>query len=113
MKAEISPSALTIIAVSVIISLVSLAFAYPGGWGDDVRVTFSSVDSFFPSIAIDSNNNVHITWRDDRDGNAEIYYTKLDNNGNTLVDDKRLTFNSAYSEHPSIAIDSDNNVHIA
>ncbi len=80
---------------------------------DDRRLTFDPASSWFPSLAIDSNNNVHIAWGDYRDGNSEIYYTKLDNNGNTLVDDRRLTFDPADSGDPSLALDSNNNVHIA
>ena len=48
-----------------------------------------------PFLAIDSVGNVHITWGDSRAETnyvLETYYTKLDNNGNTLVDDTRITF---------------------
>ncbi|MBN1762131.1 MAG: hypothetical protein JW878_03490 [Methanomicrobia archaeon] len=61
---------------------------------------------------MDSTNNVHITWEDYRDGNAEIYYTKLDSNGTTLVDDTRLTTDSADSSYPAIAVDNTNCIHI-
>lgn len=61
--------------------------------------------SAFPRIAIDSEDNVHIIWMDQRDypnnqggdparyneGFYEIYYKKLDNNGNAIINDKRLT----------------------
>ncbi len=111
MKARLSLG--IFIAVSVIVvSLVSLVFAYPEGWGEDIRVTFDPAGSYRPSLAIDSNNNVHIAWRDYRNGNFEIYYTKLDNNGNTLVEDTRLTFAPYSSYRPSLGIDSNNNVHI-
>ena len=82
------------------------------GWSEDIRLTTASAFSDFPEIAVDTNNNVHITWEDKRDGNYEIYYTKLDNNGNTLVDDTRLTTDSSYSRDPTIAVDTNNNVHI-
>ncbi len=114
MKAGLPLGVLGIIAVFVIVvSLVSVVFAYPEGWGDDIRLTFDPDNSWYPSLAVDSNNNVHIAWNDDRDGNEEIYYTKLDNNGNTLVEDRRLTFAPAASYVPSLALDSNNNVHIA
>jgi len=82
------------------------------GWSEDIRLTTDSADSERPAIAVDTNNNVHITWHDERDGNKEIYYTKLDNNGNTLVDDTRVTTDSAGSWYPAIAMDTNNNVHI-
>ena len=82
------------------------------GWSEDIRLTTDPSSSGSPAIAVDTNNNVHITWHDKRDGNNEIYYTKLDNNGNTLVDDTRLTTASSYSEYPEIAVDRNNNIHI-
>jgi parallel beta-helix repeat protein len=82
-------------------------------WSEDTRLTSAPSDSYSPAIAVDTNNNVHITWYDYRDGNNEIYYTKLDNNGNTLVDDTRLTsVSSAYSSGQAIAVDTNNYVHI-
>jgi len=45
-------------------------------WGDDTRLTTAaSVFIVFPFIAV-SNDNVHITWTDERDGNYEIYYKR-------------------------------------
>jgi uncharacterized protein YqjF (DUF2071 family) len=79
---------------------------------DDTRLTDDTAYSTFPSIAVDSSGNVHITWRDNRDGTAEIYYTKLDNNGNTLVDDTRLTYDAEWCWRPHIAVDSSGNIHI-
>jgi hypothetical protein len=60
---------------------------------------------------VDSAGNIHIVWNDYFD---DIYYTKLDNNGNTLVDD---TIVSAYSFYlpmgrPSLGVDSAGNIHI-
>ena len=79
---------------------------------DDTRLTDASGYSYFSGVAVDSSDNIHIVWRDKRHGNGEIYYTKLDNNGNTVVDDTRLTDDPAYSKEPSIAVDSSNNIHI-
>lgn len=76
------------------------------------RITSSNGDSGYPAIATDSQNNVHVVWRDFRDGNFEIYYTKLNNNGVTIIDDLRLTANNADSFTPSIAVDSLDNVHV-
>jgi len=81
-------------------------------WSEDIRLTTDSAWSGYPAIAVDTNNNVHITSCDSMDGNLEIYYTKLDNNGTTLVDDTRLTTDSASSIFPAIAVDTNNNVHI-
>lgn len=77
-----------------------------------LRLTAAPTSKYAPSLTIDSNDDIHIAWNDDRDGNQEIYYTKLDNNGNTLIDDMRLTFSADFSEHPSISADLNNNIHI-
>ena len=82
-------------------------------WSSDIRLTEDPTFSNKPDIAVDSSGNAHIAWQDHRDGNYEIYYTKLDNDGNTLVDDTRLTNASGDSMYPSIAMDSSGNVHIS
>lgn len=78
----------------------------------DIRLTSDQFISFYPSISKDQSGNIHIVWLDDRDGNSEIYYTKLDNNGNTVVDDTRLTTDSSDSALPAIAADSSGNLHV-
>lgn len=67
-----------------------------------------------PSITSDSINNTHIAWTDYRDDPiyGEIYYSKLDNEGNTLVNDLRLTDFPESSRYPCIEVDSQDNVHI-
>ncbi|PXF53299.1 MAG: hypothetical protein C4B56_02405 [Candidatus Methanophagaceae archaeon] len=90
------------------------------GWSEDIRITNDSTYSINPRIAVDSNNNVHIVWEDNRDGNYWIYYTKLDNQGNTLIDDKQILSlpfigsNELFTyDAPSIALDSNDNIHLA
>ncbi len=79
---------------------------------DDMRITNFSGDSKLPKIAIDIDNNVHRIWEDNREGNTEIYYTKLDKNGDPLINVTGLTVDHVTSDDPAIAIDSNNNVHI-
>ncbi|MFH1240465.1 MAG: hypothetical protein V1672_04595 [Candidatus Diapherotrites archaeon] len=72
------------------------------------ETVISTADGFIssnPKIAIDSHNNIHVVWMDQKDypndkgsdpkmyseGFYEIYYKKLDNRGNTIISDKRLT----------------------
>ncbi len=38
-------------------------------------------------LALDPQGNVHVMWGDQRRLTNDFYYTKLDNNGNTLIDD--------------------------
>ncbi len=57
---------------------------------DDVSVTENDgFTSSSPAAAM--LQGVHVFWIDQMDGNTEIYYAKLDNNGNKIVPDKRLT----------------------
>jgi hypothetical protein len=68
----------------------------------------------FPSISSDSINNSHVTWADWRDDPiyGELYYSKLDNEGNTLVNDLRLTNFPESSRHPCIIVDNQDNLHV-
>ena len=75
------------------------------------RLTYNSGSSFKPAIAIDSNNHIHVVWYNEIMGNSEIYYKKSTDNGTTWTI-QRLTYNSGYSYRPSIAIDSNNYIHV-
>lgn len=65
-----------------------------------------------PCMAVDSAGNAHIVWVDNRDGNDEIYYTKIDDSGIKTVFDKRLTLDPRQSLAPAVAVDSKGNIHI-
>jgi hypothetical protein len=69
--------------------------------------------SRFPVVAPDSVNNVHIVWMGDvnYDFTYNIYYTKLDNNGFTLVNDLKLTSLNNCS-YPNLFVDSEDNINI-
>lgn len=81
-------------------------------WGTSKRLTFSSLQSQFPDIALDSNNHIHVVWDDNSPGNREIYYKKS-TDGGTIWTTKRLTFNPGDSWYAAIAIDSNNHIHMA
>ncbi len=92
---------------------------------DDTRLTFAEGSSVRPSMIIDSQDNILVTWYDDRDdpnaggtiggvsSNHEIYYKKLDNNGNTILDDIRVTDADGLSQRPYLDVDSNDDVHIS
>jgi hypothetical protein len=84
---------------------------------DETLITVQdAATSYHVDVACDSNDNVHIIWSDVRDtgpvSNIELYYEKMDNMGNTLVDEMRITHAPHYSLYPSITIDSNDNLHI-
>jgi len=72
------------------------------------------VQSVAPAIA--TGSAVHIVWRDGSyDEQGAIWYTKLDEDGNVLISPVMLTDQVMfpdYSNEPSIAVDSQGNVHI-
>ena len=81
-------------------------------WAVAKRLSWTSGVSFSPVIAVDSSDNLHVVWSDDTPGNDEIYYKKSIDGGTTWSANKRLTWTSSYSWHPSIAVDSLGTVHI-
>ncbi|MFZ4592013.1 MAG: T9SS type A sorting domain-containing protein [Ignavibacteria bacterium] len=72
-------------------------------WEADTRLTNSAGSSYFSSTAI-SGSDIHVVWRDTRDGNDEIYYKRSTNAGANWEEDTRLTNNTATSYNPSVAI---------
>ena len=81
------------------------------GWSSDVRLTNDAASSESVHIAVDSSNNLHVVWYDQRDGNAEIYY-KNRTSATGWSDDVRLTDDSADSYNPDIVRDSSNSLHV-
>ena len=79
----------------------------------DIEVEFEIItgvdgaESMWPAIAIDSNDDIHVAWQDQRDsgdnfGLPQIFYSMLNNQGTTLIDDTRLTPGSTIGTHPDI-----------
>jgi len=80
-------------------------------WSEDIRFTVDTAGSWNPSIAV-CGLNVHVVWRDDRDGiRGEIYYKNSLDNGISWSLDTRLTNNPTESQYPSMSV-SGSNVHL-
>jgi hypothetical protein len=69
--------------------------------GSDVRVTNDSANSYIPSLAWTGSEFGH-SWYDDRDGNNEIYFARMDSAGNKIGSDMRVTNDSFISNAPSL-----------
>ena len=74
-------------------------------WSQDRRLTYDSLGSGAPT-AVATGDLVHLSWFDNRDGNAEIYYKRSTDQGITWSSDTRLTLDTAGSLYPSIAAES-------
>lgn len=73
-------------------------------WLADTRLTNNPAFSQQPSVSV-SGSVVHVVWRDNPDGNDEIYYKRSTNEGLSWQPDSiRLTNNTGLSGFPSIAL---------
>ena len=72
-------------------------------WGDRIRLTNHIGNSVNPSVSA-ADNDVHVVWQDDRNGNTEIYYKRSTDSGLTWGPDVRLTNNGSASNTPSAAV---------
>jgi len=64
-------------------------------------------------MAFDSTDRVHVAWQDDSSGNLDIYYKNSADFGQTWSPLKRLTWTEYTSAQPTIAVDSNNSIHLA
>jgi hypothetical protein len=79
-------------------------------WAADVRVNLGSgmASQEFPALAMDGSGNVVVAWRDDRNGNGDIYAQKLGVSGNRLwTTDVRVNSDSGTADQwfPAVAVD--------
>ena len=81
-------------------------------WSSRKKLTRTSTYSGYPDIAVDSLDNLHVVWSEDINGNGDIFYKKGTDAGATWPLGMRLTNTAAGSEHPAIAIDSSNHIHV-
>jgi len=72
-------------------------------WGPDTRLTNNAGYSNWANVTA-SGSVVHVAWRDDRDGNAEIYYKRSTDGGSNWGPDTRLTNSAGFSTTPTIAV---------
>lgn len=83
---------------------------YGATWSGDMRLTNDSHTSQWPSVAV-AGAMVRVVWRDDRDGNLEIYYKRSTDGGASWGSDTRLTTALLDAGPPSIAV-TGNPVHV-
>jgi len=69
--------------------------------GSDVRVTNDSAGSLYPSL-VWTGSEYGMSWADNRGGNYEIYFARLDASGSKIGSDVRVTNYIATSMRPSL-----------
>jgi hypothetical protein len=71
--------------------------------GGEVRITSNAADSAWVDLTWNPDRREWaLVWYDQRDGNAEIYFQRLDDTGRKLGGEVRLTTASGFSGYPSI-----------
>ena len=81
-------------------------------WSALQRLTWNAARSDWPSIASDSNNNIHLVWQDAAYGAYEVLYKNSSNGGSSWSAVQRLTWNAGASTKPKIAVDSNDHLHV-
>jgi hypothetical protein len=90
-----------------------------GNWTvTEIVSTESSGNCGCPSLAVDSNNTIHVTWADDSEiynsgDDEDIFYRSRLKNGYWTDYELVSTDSTADSLEPSIDVDSENTVYIA
>src|SRR5206468_5109528 len=69
--------------------------------GPDVRVTNAPGSSRTPAV-VWTGWEYGVVWYDDRDGNTEIYFARLDGSGVKISPDVRVTNDPASSSFPAV-----------
>jgi len=83
----------------------------------EIPISFSESDNSYaqkPQIVIDSKDNIHVIYQllSEEDGNGNLYYTKLLNNGSISIFPFALTNDLANNINPSISVDDQDQLHI-
>ena len=86
---------------------------------NDIIISPNAVNAGMPRIASTSSGLAVIVWEDARNGNFDIYYAVIDNTlfgsdgSMVLPENIRLTQQSNDQKEPWIAVDPDDNFHVA
>jgi len=78
-------------------------------WTAAKRLSWTPDESENPVIKAGSSGLLHLVWSEEMSDNAEIFHKKSTDGGATWSASKRLTWNSGYSLHPVLAVDSSAN----
>jgi BNR repeat-like domain len=97
--------------IIIVLGFFLFAQAAQADWTAAKRLTWTSVQSMNPAIAVGPSGNVHVIWYDKASGSYEIYYKKSTDGGTTWLAGQRLTWTGG-SYVPDIAVDAVGNPHV-
>lgn len=81
-------------------------------WSALNRLTYTSGNSYHPSLSAGGDGRVHMLWDDVTPGNAEIYYKNSSDNGVSWPGAQRLTYTSGNSWACDVMVKSSANIHV-
>jgi len=84
-------------------------------WSSPIDITSGNYYQYYPAIATDSFNNIHIVWEGESSLSPNYYqirYAKSTDGGNTWSNPINISNENYHQELSKIAIDSANNIHI-
>ena len=81
-------------------------------WSALKRLTWNSVQSRFPFIAVDSSSNPYIVWEQGTYCDFDIYYKQSADGGGSWSMSTRLTWTSLWTVNSVLAIDSNDDLHL-
>ena len=80
---------------------LSVSSSYP-----NIRITINSASSKNPRIACD-NNYCYLVWQDNRDGNEEIYWCKVNHSGQIVASERNISQSpGSNSVVPDVSVDT-------
>lgn len=82
-------------------------------WRNQINVSNGGGYSLFPSIAIDSDNVIHVAWQKKYHGLYQIAYSKSSSGETWSAEEIISSGTSKGSFAPGIAVDSNKNLHVA
>jgi hypothetical protein len=83
-----------------------------GTWDPVKRLTWNSGGSLNPAISVDSDDHVHLVWRDGVSGSSQVYYRGSKDGGETWSWIKRISWLSGWSFIPALTVDPADTLHV-
>ena len=81
-------------------------------WTASRRLTWTSVNTGHPLVAVDSSDTLHVICVQDVSSYQEIFYKKSPDGGVTWASLRRLTWTGDYSLYPALAVAPNDSIHV-